>query len=97
MNGLILYTTEDGQSHIQLRTKDQTVWLSQREMAELLDVSTDNIGLHLKTCMRTRIRASEKRFYQKVRELFALSSDYDKTDQATQTFSPRCKTCCSTQ
>ena len=32
------------------------------------------------------IRASEKRFYQKVRELFALSSDYDKTDQATQTF-----------
>jgi hypothetical protein len=32
------------------------------------------------------IRASEKRFYQKVRDLFALSSDYDKTDQATQTF-----------
>lgn len=28
------------------------------------------------------IRASEKRFYQKVRELFALSSDYDKTEQA---------------
>lgn len=32
------------------------------------------------------IRASEKRFYQKVRELFALSSDYDKTDKATQIF-----------
>jgi hypothetical protein len=32
------------------------------------------------------IRASEKRFYQKVRDLFALSSDYDKTDQATQQF-----------
>jgi len=32
------------------------------------------------------IRASEKRFYQKVRELFALSSDYDKTDKATQMF-----------
>jgi hypothetical protein len=32
------------------------------------------------------IRASEKRFYQKVRDLFALSSDYDKTDQTTQTF-----------
>ena len=29
------------------------------------------------------IRASEKRFYQKLRELFALSSDYDKTDRAT--------------
>ena len=32
------------------------------------------------------IRASEKRFYQKVRDLFALSSDYDKTDKATQMF-----------
>jgi len=32
------------------------------------------------------IRSSEKRFYQKVRELFALSSDYDTTDKATQMF-----------
>lgn len=32
------------------------------------------------------IRASEKRFYQKVRDLFALSSDYDKADKATQMF-----------
>jgi hypothetical protein len=32
------------------------------------------------------IRASEKRFYQKVRDLFSLSSDYDPTDKATQLF-----------
>ena len=32
------------------------------------------------------IRASEKRFYQKIRDLFALCSDYDKTDKATQMF-----------
>lgn len=32
------------------------------------------------------VRASEKRFYQKVRDLFALSNDYDKTDKATQMF-----------
>lgn len=32
------------------------------------------------------IRASEKRFYQKVRELFALSADYDPSDKATQMF-----------
>jgi len=32
------------------------------------------------------IRASEKRFYQKLRDLFALSSDYDPTDKATQMF-----------
>ncbi len=32
------------------------------------------------------IRASEKRFYQKIRDLFKLSSDYDKADKATQMF-----------
>ena len=177
MSSLILYTTDDGKSQIQLRAKDQTVWLSQREMAELFDVTTDNVGLHLKNIYedgelsreataeessvvqtegtrqvqrpvtlyhldailavgyRVRsprgvqfrrwastvlkeylvkgfvmdderlknpdgrpdyfdemlarirdIRASEKRFYQKVRDLFALAADYDKSDEATQTF-----------
>lgn len=32
------------------------------------------------------IRASEKRFYQKIRDLFALSSDYEKTDKSAQMF-----------
>lgn len=32
------------------------------------------------------IRASEKRFYQKVRDLFALSQDYDKSDKKTEQF-----------
>ena len=32
------------------------------------------------------IRSSEKMFYQKVRDLLSLSSDYDKTDKATQMF-----------
>ena len=177
MSDLILYTTDDGRSQIQLRANGHTVWLTQREMAELFDVSTDNVGLHLKNIYtdteltraatteessvvqtegeravqrpvtlynldailavgyRVRsprgvqfrrwassalkeyllkgfvidderlknpdgrpdyfdemlarirdIRASEKRFYQKVRDLFALSSDYDKTDTTTQVF-----------
>ena len=48
MSDLILYTTEDGRSKVKLRAKDQTVWLTQRDMAQLFDVSTDNVGLHLK-------------------------------------------------
>jgi len=32
------------------------------------------------------IRASEKRFYHKVKDLFALSTDYDASDKATQMF-----------
>ncbi|MEN1925287.1 virulence RhuM family protein [Luteimonas qiangzhengi] len=177
MSGLILYTTEDGASHIQLRADGRTVWLTQAEMAELFDVTAENIRQHLKnifsdnelepertskdslvvqpeggravrrpvtlynldailavgyrvrsprgvqfrrwatTALREYlvkgfvmdderlknpdgrpdhfdemlarirdIRASEKRFYQKVRDLFALSVDYDKSDRATQTF-----------
>ena len=174
MNDLILYSTEDGRSQIRLRAQEQTVWLTQLEMAELFDATKQNISLHLKNIFedeelaadsvvkeslttaadgkryqtqlynldailavgyRVRsprgvqfrrwastilteylakgfvmdderlknpdgrpdyfdemlarirdIRASEKRFYQKVRDLFSLSSDYDKTDTATQVF-----------
>ena len=39
MNDLILYTTDDGRSQIKLRAKDQTVWLSQREMGQPFGVS----------------------------------------------------------
>ena len=174
MTQLILYTSEDGRSQIQLRAEEGTVWLSQLEMAELFQTSKQNVAKHLKAIFadqelseeavvnhwlttaadgknyhvahynldailavgyRVRskrgvefrrwastvlkeyllkgfamdderlknpdgrpdyfdemlarirdIRASEKRFYQKVRDLFALSSDYDKTDTASQQF-----------
>lgn len=48
MTNLILYTTEDGRSRIKLRADRNTVWLSQREMAELFDATKQNISLHLK-------------------------------------------------
>lgn len=174
MTQVILYTSEDGRSQIQLRAERGTVWLSQLEMAELFQTSKQNVAKHLKAIFadqelseeavvnhwmttaadgkkyrvshynldailavgyRVRslrgvqfrrwastvlkeyllkgfamdderlknpdgrpdyfdemlarirdIRASEKRFYQKVRDLFTLSSDYDKTDKATQVF-----------
>ena len=48
MNALILYTTEDGKSQIKLRADQQTVWLTQLEMAERFDATKQNIPLHLK-------------------------------------------------
>lgn len=48
MSDLILYTTEDGRSQIKLRADQHTVWLTQLEMAELLDATKQNISLHLK-------------------------------------------------
>lgn len=174
MKDLIIYTTDDGQSRIQLRASDGTVWLSQLEIADLFSTSKQNIAKHLKAIFEDQeldevsvvnhwlttaadgknyrvahynldailaigyrvrssrgvefrrwantvlkeylqkgfamdderlknpdgradyfdemlarirdIRASEKRFYQKVRDLFALSVDYDKTDRTTQQF-----------
>ena len=33
---------------IEVKMKDETVWLSQKQLAELFDCSVDNIALHLK-------------------------------------------------
>ena len=48
MSDLILYTTEDGRSQIKLRAQEQSVWLTQLEMAELFAATKQNISLHLK-------------------------------------------------
>lgn len=48
MSDLILYTTEDGKSQIQLWADLGTVWLTQLEMAELFQTSKQNIAKHLK-------------------------------------------------
>ncbi len=45
---LILYRTEDGQTAIQLRAVDGTVWLTQAEIAALFDTTKQNVSLHLK-------------------------------------------------
>ena len=52
MTDLILYTTEDGRNQIKLRADQQTVWLTQSEMAELFDATKQNISLHLKNLFK---------------------------------------------
>lgn len=176
MSELILYTSTDGRTRLELRVEGRTVWLSQLEIAELFQTTKQNVSLHAKNIFeeeelapeatvkesltvqaeggrqvrrsiqlynldlilaigyRVRsargvqfrqwatthlreylikgfvmnderlknpggwdyfdellarireIRASEKRFYQKVRDLFALSSDYQIREKQTQTF-----------
>lgn len=176
MNDLILYTSDDGRTRLNLRVEADTVWLSQLEIAELFQTTKQNISLHAKNIFEDKeldegatvkesltvqaeggrqvrrriahynldlilaigyrvrsprgvqfrrwasthlkeflikgfvmdderlkdpggwdyfdellerirdIRASEKRFYQKVRDLFALSSDYQAREQETQLF-----------
>jgi len=171
---IIIYNTSDGKASVSLYARDGSVWMNQKQLAELFDTSVSNINIHIANILkegelseysvikhylttaadgkqyevafyalemilaigfRVRskrgtqfriwanrnlkeymlkgfvmddarlknpdgrpdyfdellarirdIRASEKRFYQKVRDLFALSSDYDASDKATQMF-----------
>jgi hypothetical protein len=173
MSDLILYTSEDGSTRLDLRAESGSVWLTQLEIAELFQTTKQNVSLHARNIIedgelrpdsvvkesltpaadgkryRTKlynldlilaigyrvrsprgtqfrqwasrhlkefitkgfvmdderlknpggwdhfdellerireIRASEKRFYQKVRDLFALSSDYRVTEKDTPVF-----------
>ena len=171
MDNLIIYNTDDDQSHVSLLVSDGEVWLTQSQLTELFATSVPNVAMHIKNILEDKelnensvikdflitaqdgkqylvkhyaldmilavgfrvrsprgvqfrrwantqlrayldkgfvldkerlknpqgrfdyfndllaeIRASEARFYQKVRDLFALSSDYDKSDKAAQMF-----------
>jgi hypothetical protein len=57
---IIIYGGVDGAPRIQVQMKDETVWLSQKQMAELFDCSVDNIGLHLKN-IYSEVELEEKR------------------------------------
>ena len=43
----LLYQTEDGQSRIECRFAGETIWLSQKAVAELVQVSVKTVNEHL--------------------------------------------------
>ena len=45
---ILLYQTEDGNTKIEVRLENETVWLSQVQLAELLQTTKQNISLHIK-------------------------------------------------
>jgi hypothetical protein len=177
-SSLLFYQTEDGKQRIEVRLEEETVWLTQRQMSELFQTTSENITIHLKNIFsegeldsnsvakeslvtardgknyRTKlyrleaiiavgyriqshrgtqfrqwatqklqefivkgfamdderlaspggldyfdelleriraIRASEKRFYQKIRDIYLLSADYDSKNPMTQEFLPQCR------
>ena len=44
----ILYQSEDGQIKLDVRFMDETVWLTQAQIAELFQVKPQNITMHIK-------------------------------------------------
>ncbi len=45
---IILYQTEDGRTRLQVRLQDETVWLTQKLMAELFQTSVPNVSMHIR-------------------------------------------------
>ena len=46
-NQIIIYQTEDGQTQIDVRMENETVWLTQAQMAELFEKTPQNITMHI--------------------------------------------------
>ena len=46
-NNIIIYQLEDGKTKIDVKLEDETVWLSQQQMAELFSTSRTNIIEHI--------------------------------------------------
>jgi len=47
---IIIYQTADGQTVIDTRLEQDTVWLTQKQMVELFHTTKQNISLHIKNC-----------------------------------------------
>jgi hypothetical protein len=45
---LIIYQTETGETKLEVRLENETVWLTQKMMAELFQTTVPNINMHLK-------------------------------------------------
>ena len=44
----LLYQTEDGRTRIQCRFENETIWLTQAQMAELFQTSIPNVSMHIR-------------------------------------------------
>ena len=45
---VVLFQSEDGKTCLEVQLDHETVWLSQRQMADLFEKDTDTIGLHVR-------------------------------------------------
>ena len=46
--GIIIYQTDDGSTHIDVKMEDETVWLTQAQLVQLYQTSKSNVSEHIK-------------------------------------------------
>ena len=51
---IIIYQTDDGQTKLRVKMEDETVWLTQDQMAELFDKSKSTINEHIQNIYEER-------------------------------------------
>ncbi|MCD6564827.1 MAG: virulence RhuM family protein [Bacteroidales bacterium] len=49
---ILLYQTEDGQTKIDVRLEEETVWLGQKQMVELFQTTKQNVSLHIRNIFK---------------------------------------------
>lgn len=49
---IVIYQTDDGQTQIDVRLENETVWLSQAQMAMLFDKTPQNITMHIRNAYK---------------------------------------------
>ena len=52
MSEVVIYQAEDGLTGLEVHLDKETVWLSQRQMADLFEKNTDTIGLHIRNVFK---------------------------------------------
>jgi hypothetical protein len=54
MSELQIYQNDDGSLQLNVQLQDETLWLSQAQMAQLFGTSIDNIGLHIRNIFKSQ-------------------------------------------
>jgi hypothetical protein len=51
---IILYQTEDGRTRLEVRLEEETVWLTEGQMADLFQTTKQNVSLHIQNLFEER-------------------------------------------
>ena len=53
-NQIEIYQSQDGQTQVEVRFEQDTIWLNQKQMAELFGKDSDTIGIHLRNIYKEK-------------------------------------------
>lgn len=69
---IVIYQAKNGQTQIDVQLKEETIWLSQKQMAELFDKGRTTITEHIKNIFNER-ELKEKEVCRNFRHTTVLS------------------------